>query len=84
MVPIGIDTVPKVKITTLESKGEPGKGGRKDINDTHPQYTPPQKRWMPKVVEIIQTTTETRNETTTLQLSAGMEDSPTIKAGPSA
>jgi hypothetical protein len=31
MVPIGIDTVPKAKITTLESKGEPGKGGGKDI-----------------------------------------------------
>jgi hypothetical protein len=31
MVPIRIDTVPKMKITTLESKGEPGKGGRKDI-----------------------------------------------------
>jgi hypothetical protein len=31
MVLIGIDTILKVKITTLESKGEPGKGGKKDI-----------------------------------------------------
>jgi hypothetical protein len=31
MVPIGIDTVPKAKITTPESKREPGKGGGKDI-----------------------------------------------------
>jgi hypothetical protein len=31
MVPIGIDTVPKEKITTPKSEGEPGKGGGKDI-----------------------------------------------------
>jgi hypothetical protein len=29
MVPIGIDAVAKAKITTLKSKGEPGKGGGK-------------------------------------------------------
>jgi hypothetical protein len=56
----------------------------KIFNDTHPQYLPPQKRWRPKAVEISQTATETRNETTTLQLYAGMADSPAIKAGPSA
>jgi hypothetical protein len=54
----------------------------KIFNDTHPQYPPPQKRWRPKAVEISQTATETRNETTTPQLSAGMTDSPAIKAGP--
>jgi hypothetical protein len=31
MVPSEIDTVPKAKITMLESKGEPEKGGIKDI-----------------------------------------------------
>jgi hypothetical protein len=31
MVTIGIDTVPKAKITMLESKGEPIKEGGKDI-----------------------------------------------------
>jgi hypothetical protein len=31
MVPNGIDTVPKAKITAPKSKREPGKGGRKDI-----------------------------------------------------
>jgi hypothetical protein len=31
MVPIGIDTITKAKITTPKSEREPGKGGRKDI-----------------------------------------------------
>jgi hypothetical protein len=31
MVPIGIDMIAKAKITTPQSKGEPGKGGRKNI-----------------------------------------------------
>jgi hypothetical protein len=31
MVPSGIDTVPKEKITAPKSKGEPGEGGGKDI-----------------------------------------------------
>jgi hypothetical protein len=31
MVPSGIDTVPKEKITTPKSKGEPGEGGGKDV-----------------------------------------------------
>jgi hypothetical protein len=38
----------------------------------------------PKAVEINQTASKTENETTTSQLSAGMADSPAIKAGPSA
>jgi hypothetical protein len=37
MVPVGIDTIPKVKITAPKSKGEPGEGGGKIFNDTHPQ-----------------------------------------------
>jgi hypothetical protein len=31
MVPIGIDTIAKAKITAPKSKGEPGKGGGKNI-----------------------------------------------------
>jgi hypothetical protein len=49
MVPIQTYMVSKAKITMLESKGEQGKRSKK-INDTHPQYPPPQKRWRPKVV----------------------------------
>jgi hypothetical protein len=31
MVPSGIDTVPKAKITAPKGEGEPGEGGGKDI-----------------------------------------------------
>jgi hypothetical protein len=31
MVPIGIDTITKAKITVPKSEGEPGKGDIKDI-----------------------------------------------------
>jgi hypothetical protein len=31
MVPIRIDTITKAKITAPKREGEPGKGGRKDI-----------------------------------------------------
>jgi hypothetical protein len=81
MVPIGIDTITKAKITAPQSKRESDKGGEKIFNDTHPQYPPPQKRWRPKAVEKNQTATKTENKTTTMQLSASMVDSPTIKAG---
>jgi hypothetical protein len=50
----------------------------------HPQYPPPQKRWRPKAVEKNQTATKIENKTTTVQLSAGMVDSPAIKTGSSA
>jgi hypothetical protein len=82
MVPIGINAIAKAKITTPKSKGEPGKGGGKIFNDTHPQYPPPQKRWRPKVVEENQTATKTENKTTTVQLFAGMANSPAIKTRP--
>jgi hypothetical protein len=32
MVPIGIDAIAKAKITAPKSKGEPGKGGGKNIH----------------------------------------------------
>jgi hypothetical protein len=84
MVPIGIDTIAKAKIAEPKSKGDQGKGGKKIFNDTHPQYPPPQKRWRPKAVEKNQTATKIENKTTTMQLYAGMVDSPTIKARSSA
>jgi len=83
MVPIGTDTVSKTKIAAFESKEEQEERSRKIFHDTHPQYPPPQKRWRPKTVEVNQTTTKTENNTTALQLSAGMADSPTLKAAPS-
>jgi hypothetical protein len=83
MVPSGIDTVPKAEITASKSKGEPGEGGGKIFNDTHPQYPPPQKKWRPKAVEEKQTTTKIENKTTLVQHPAGMADSLTSKAGQS-
>jgi hypothetical protein len=68
----------------LRAKKIQEKEAEKILNDTHPQYPPPQKRWRPKAVEEKQTTTKTENKTTIVQLSAGMADSPAIKAGPSA
>ena len=84
MVPIGIDTIAKAKITAPQSKGESGKEAERIFNDTHPQYPPPQKRWRPKAVEKSQTATKIVNKTTTVHLSAGMVDCPAIKAGSSA
>jgi hypothetical protein len=83
MVPIGIDTIAKAKITAPQSKGKSGKGGGKIFNDTHPQYPPLQKRWRPKAIEEKQTATKTENKTTTMQFSAGIADSPARNAGPS-
>jgi hypothetical protein len=81
MVPIGIDTVPKAKITAPKSEGEPGKGGEKYLM-THIHGTPHRKRgggqrplrWIKRP--------QRQNETTTPQLSSGTVDSPAIKAGP--
>jgi hypothetical protein len=84
MVPTGIDTITKAKITMPKSEGEPEKGVEKIFNSTHLQYPPPQKRWRVKAVEKKQTTTKTKNKTTTRQLSAGVADSSFIKVGPSA
>jgi hypothetical protein len=61
MVPIGIDTITKAKITAPKSKGEPGKEVEKIFNDTHPQYPPPQKKWRPKAVEKKQMATKAEN-----------------------
>jgi hypothetical protein len=68
-------------LTAKESKE---KEVEKIFNDTHAQFSPPQKRLRPKVIEINQTAAKTENEIATSQLSAGTTDSPTIKAGPSA
>jgi sRNA-binding protein len=84
MVPIGTDTIAKAKLQCLRAKENQEKEAENIFNDTHPQYPPPQKRWRPKAVEEKQTATKTENKTTIVQLSAGMADSPAIKAGPSA
>jgi hypothetical protein len=73
----------KRKLQRLRVKENQEKEAEKIFNDTHLQYPPPQKRWRPKVIEEKQTTTKTENKTTTMQLFAGMVDSPAIKAGPS-
>jgi hypothetical protein len=82
--PSGLTRSQKRKLQRLRAKESQEKEVEKIFNDTHPQYPPPQKRWRPKAVEISQTATEARNETTTPQLSANMADSPAIKARPSA
>jgi hypothetical protein len=82
--PSGLTRSQKRKLQRLREKENQEKEAEKIFNDTHPQYPPPQKRWRPKAVEKNQTTTKVENKTTTVQLSAGMIDSPAIKAGSSA
>jgi hypothetical protein len=82
--PSGLARSQKRKLQRLRAKEIKEKEAEKIFNDTHPQYPPPQNRWRPKAVEKNQTTTKTENKTTTVQLYAGMVDSPTIKVGSSA
>jgi hypothetical protein len=82
--PSGLTPSQKRKLQCLRAKENQEKEAEKIFNDTLPQYPPPQKRWRPKAVEEKQTDTKTGNKTTIVQLSAGMADSPAIKAGPSA
>jgi hypothetical protein len=83
MVPIGIDTIAKAKITAPQSKGESGKGGGKNIQ-WHTSAVPTTAKEMEtKAIEEKQTAIKTENKTTTMQLFAGMADSPAIKARPS-
>jgi hypothetical protein len=85
MVPIRINTIAKKrKLQRLRVKDNQEKEAEKIFNDTHPQYLPPQKRWRPKAIKGNQTTTKTESKKTSVQLPAGMADSPAIKAGPSA
>jgi hypothetical protein len=80
--PSGLTRSQKRKLQRLRAKENQKKEAKKIFNDTHPQYPPPQKRWRPKAVEENQTATKTENKTTTVQLFAGMADSPAIKTGP--
>jgi hypothetical protein len=82
--PSGLTRSQKRKLQRLRAKEIKEKEAEKIFNDTHPQYPLPQKRWRLKAVEKNQTTTKTENKTTTVQLYAGMVDSPTIKVGSSA
>ena len=80
--PSGLTRSQKRKLQRLRAKENQEKEAERIFNDTHLQYPPPQKRWRPKAVEENQTATETENKTTTVQLFAGMADSPAIKTGP--
>jgi hypothetical protein len=73
--PSGLTRSQKRKLQCLRAKENQEKEAERIFNDTHPQYPPPQKRWRPKAVE--------KNQTTTVQLSAGMVDCPAIKVGSS-
>jgi hypothetical protein len=82
--PAGLTRSQKQKLQRLRAKESQEKEAEKILNDTHPQYPPPQKKWRPKVVEEKQTTTKIENKTTLVQHPIGMVDSPAKKAGPSA
>jgi hypothetical protein len=78
--PSGLTRSQKQKLQRLRAKENQEKEAEKIFNDTHPKYPPPQKRWRPKAVEEKLTTTKTENKTIIVQLSAGVADSPAIKA----
>jgi hypothetical protein len=80
--PSGLTRSQKRKLQRLRAKENQEKEAEKIFNGTHPQYPPPQKRWRPKAVEENQTVIKTENKTTTVQLFAGIADSPAIKTGP--
>jgi hypothetical protein len=75
--PAGLTRSQKRKLQRLRAKESQEKEAEKIFNDTHPQYSPPQKKWRPKAVEEKQTAT-------LVQHPAGMADSSTSKAGQSA
>jgi hypothetical protein len=81
--PAGLTRSQKRKLQCLRAKENQEKEAEKILNDTHPQYPPPQKKWRPKAVEEKQTTTKIENKTTLVQHPAGMADSPAKRAGPS-
>jgi hypothetical protein len=84
MVPIGIDTIAKAKITAPKSEGELGKGGGKDIQ-WHTSTVPTTTKEMETKGRWGKANDhKTENKTTIVQFFAGMADSPAIKAGPSA
>src|SRR5690348_13506915 len=80
--PSGLTRSQKRKLQRLRAKENQEKEAEKIFNDTHPQYPPPQKRWRPKAVEENQTAIKTENKTATVQLFAGIADSPAIKTRP--
>jgi hypothetical protein len=81
--PLGLTRFQKQKLQRLRAKENQKKEAEKIFNDTHPQYPPPQKRWIPKAIEEKQTATKMENKTTIVQLSAGTTDSTAIKSRPS-
>jgi hypothetical protein len=79
--PAGLTRSQKRKLQRLRAKENQEKEAEKIFNNTHPQYSPPQKKWRPKVVEEKQTATKIENKTALVQHPAGMADSPAKKAG---
>jgi hypothetical protein len=75
--PAGLTRSQKRKLQRLRAKESQEKEAEMIFNDTHPQYPPPQKKWIPKAIEEKQTTT-------LVQHPAGMADSSTSKARQSA
>jgi hypothetical protein len=74
----------KRKLQRLRAKENQEKEAEKIFNDTHPQYPPLQKKWIPKAIEEKQTTTIIENKSALVQHPTGMADRPAKKAGPSA
>jgi hypothetical protein len=60
----GLTRSQKRKLQRLRAKESQEKETEKIFNDTHPQYSPPQKKWRPKAVEEKQTATKIENKTT--------------------
>jgi hypothetical protein len=50
--PSGLTRSQKQKLQHLRGKESKEKEVEKVFNDTHSQYPPPQKRWIPKAVEV--------------------------------
>ena len=82
--PAGLTRSQKRKLQRLRAKESQEKETKKIFNDTHQQYPPPQKKWIPKAVEEKQTATKIENETTLVQHPTCMTDSLANKAGQSA
>jgi hypothetical protein len=82
--PAGLTRSQKQKLQRLRAKENQEKEAKKIFNDTHPQYSPPQKKWKPKAVEEKPPATKIESKTTLVQHPAGMADSMANKAGQSA
>jgi hypothetical protein len=76
--PAGLTRSQKRKLQRLRVKESQEKEAEKTFNDTHPLYSPPQKKWRPKAIEKKQTATEIESQP------APGADRPAPAHGPSA